>query len=111
MDQLIDGGGHIAELQHAFKHFVHTRAAVFFAQGVIVVQPDISDVDHEFWPDGISLGEDGRLNWDGVFGHGQVTDLYLLALAVAHRGALATFDHRIALNAVSGARKANLLLL
>jgi predicted nucleic acid-binding protein len=70
-----------------------------------------SDVDHEFWSDDISLRDENLVNWDRVFGHGQITDLYLLALAVAHRGALATFDHRIALNAVIGAREANLLLL
>jgi predicted nucleic acid-binding protein len=46
-----------------------------------------------------------------VFSHGQITDLYLLALAVAHRGALATFDHRIALNAVVRSEKHNLVLL
>ena len=70
-----------------------------------------ADVDHEFWADDISLRTDGLVNWSRVFGHGQITDLYLLALAVAHQGALATFDHRIALNAVVGAEKANLLLL
>jgi hypothetical protein len=35
----------------------------------------------------------------------------LLALAVAHQGALATLDHQIALNAVVGANKAHLMLL
>ncbi len=70
-----------------------------------------ADVDHKFWSDDISLRTEGLVNWDRVFGHGQITDLYLLALAVAHQGALATFDHRIALNAVVGADKANLLLL
>ena len=70
-----------------------------------------ADVDHAYWADDISLRTDGLVNWSRVFGHGQITDLYLLALAVAHQGALATFDHRIALNAVVGAQKANLRLL
>jgi len=70
-----------------------------------------ADVNHEFWSDDISLRTDGLVNWSRVFGHGQITDLYLLALAVAHQGALATFDHRIALNAVVGAEKQHLLLL
>lgn len=70
-----------------------------------------ADVDHAFWPDDISLRTEGLVDWSRVFGHGQITDLYLLALAVAHQGALATFDHRIALNAVVGAQKAHLLLL
>jgi len=70
-----------------------------------------ADVDHTFWADDITLRTDGLVNWSRVFGHGQITDLYLLALAVAHLGALATFDHRIALNAVVGADKSHLRLL
>jgi predicted nucleic acid-binding protein len=69
------------------------------------------DVDHQLWPDDISLRTDGLVDWSRVFGHGQITDLYLLALAVAHHGALATFDHRIALNAVVNADKQHLVLL
>ena len=64
-----------------------------------------ADVDHQFWSDNISLRTDGLVNWSRVLGHGQITDLYLLALAVAHQGALATFDHRIALNAIVNADK------
>ena len=70
-----------------------------------------SDAHHHFWSDDISLRTEGLVNWDRVFSHGQITDLYLLALAVAHDGALATFDHRIALNAVARSEKHNLLLL
>ena len=70
-----------------------------------------ADVDHTFWPDDISLRTDGLVDWSRVFGHGQITDLYLLALAVAHKGALATFDHRIALNAVVKAEKQHVVLL
>ena len=69
------------------------------------------DVDHVFWADDISLRADGLVNWSRVFGHGQITDLYLLTLAVAHKGALATFEHRIALDAAVGAEKRHLLLL
>ena len=70
-----------------------------------------ADVDHTFWADDVSLRTDGLVNWGRVFGHGQITDLYLLALAVTHQGALATLDHRIALNAVVGAGKQHLMLL
>ena len=44
-------------------------------------------------------------------GHNQITDIYLLALVVAHDGALATLDHRVALNAVQGAHARHLKLL
>lgn len=69
------------------------------------------DVDHEFWPDDVSLRSAPAVDWTRVYGHNQITDLYLLTLAVAHGGALATFDHRIALNAVKTAKKQHLVLL
>ena len=46
-----------------------------------------------------------------AMGHNQITDAYLLALAVHHSGALATFDHRVALSAIGGATGKNLKLL
>jgi toxin-antitoxin system PIN domain toxin len=51
---------------------------------------------HHFWVDDISLAS-GLLNIaDRIQGHQQVTDAHLLALAVKHRGILATFDKGIA---------------
>jgi len=44
-------------------------------------------------------------------GHNQITDVYLLALAVARGGALATLDHRVALTAVRGAQTDHLQLI
>ena len=68
-------------------------------------------LDHEFWPDDVSLRTDALVDWSRVLGHNQITDVYLLALAVAHDGCLATFDHRVALSTVPDAKKAHLLLL
>ncbi len=69
------------------------------------------EIDHQFWPDDISLRDDAFVNWSRVHGHNQITDAYLLALAVAHKGCLASFDHRIALSVVHGATPDNLALL
>lgn len=69
------------------------------------------DTNHEFWADDISLRADRVLNWERVSGHNQITDAYLLALALKHRGCLATFDQRIALSAVLGARPEHLKVL
>ncbi len=41
-------------------------------------------------------------------GHRRVTDLWLLALAVQHRGRLVTFDRGIPLAAVAGAEPRHL---
>ncbi len=70
-----------------------------------------ADMDHAFWPDDVSLRTEGTINWSRVLGHNQITDVYLLALAVTHKGALATLDHRVALSTVEGARAEHLLLL
>ena len=62
-----------------------------------------SALDHEFWPDDISLRDDERVNFTRVQGHNQITDLYLLALAVHRGGCLTTFDQAIGLASVHGA--------
>lgn len=69
-------------------------------------------LDHAFWPDDVSLRTPGLIDWPRVLGHNQITDIYLLALAVAHGGCLATLDRSIAVRAVTGASATkNLLLL
>jgi toxin-antitoxin system PIN domain toxin len=49
---------------------------------------------HDFWPDDISLHD--ALAGQSLTGHRQVTDAYLLALATAHGGVLASLDRAIA---------------
>ena len=46
-----------------------------------------------------------------VHGPRQLTDIYLLALAVHHGGQIVTFDKSIPLDAVHGASKRHLLTL
>ncbi len=57
---------------------------------------------HGFWPDDISLTDGEWLDANQLLHHGQVTDSYLLALAVAHKGKLASFDRRLVTGAVHG---------
>jgi hypothetical protein len=59
----------------------------------------------------LSLRDDTRVDFSRVQGHQQVTDLYLLALAVHHGGRLVTFDRSIALSSVRGARPDHLMVL
>ena len=68
-------------------------------------------IEHEFWPDAVSLLEPQRLAWSRVLTSRQVTDAYLLALAVERRGRLVTLDPGIALGAVAGATKRHLVTL
>jgi len=68
-------------------------------------------LDHQFWPDDVTLRDDGAVDFNRVHGHNQITDLYLLALAVKHNGTLVTFDQNIPLNAVHGATAHHLRVL
>jgi len=66
---------------------------------------------HEFWADDVSLLDDRLLDHARVLGSRQITDLYLLALAVRHGGRLVTFDKSIARQAVRGATSRHLVQL
>ena len=61
---------------------------------------------HEFWPDDVSLLDSQRIDSSRLLNSGQVTDSYLLALACAHDGQLATFDHHLVTDAVNGGAQA-----
>jgi uncharacterized protein len=66
---------------------------------------------HEFWPDEVSLLDSGVVNSTRIHGPRQLTDIYLLALAVQHDGRLVTFDDGIPLAAVRRATAQNVLIL
>ena len=66
---------------------------------------------HEFWPDDVSLLDAKIVDAARIHGPRQLTDLYLLALAVRHGGQFITFDAAVARDAVKGAEKKHLLLL
>ncbi len=58
--------------------------------------------EHQFWRDSLPLGDE-IFNWAFAEGHRQLTDLYLLGLAVKRGGSLATFDRTIPIAAVINA--------
>ena len=58
---------------------------------------------HVFWADDASLLDEAVARVASLAGHGEITDAYLLALAVQHNGRLATFDRNVRLAAVVGA--------
>jgi len=60
------------------------------------------DPGHRFWPDEVSLLAPSGLRLADRLTPGQITDIYLLALAVHNRGRLATFDSTIPAWAVDG---------
>jgi toxin-antitoxin system PIN domain toxin len=66
---------------------------------------------HAFWPCDVSALDDDVIDRSRVHGPRQVTDAYLLALAVAHGGRFVTFDRGLVLAAVPAATPAHLTLL
>jgi len=55
---------------------------------------------HIFWADDLSLLGNPNVDVARLLNNRQVTDSYLLALACAHEGQLATFDRRLVTSAV-----------
>jgi len=67
--------------------------------------------DHEFWPDDISITDEGLFDHSYILGPNQITDVYLLGLAVKNGGRLVTFDRGLPLKAVRGAEARHLVVL
>ncbi len=57
---------------------------------------------HVFWADDLSLAASDAVDPSTIETPSQVTDTYLLALAISNGGRLATFDRRLSTRAVRG---------
>lgn len=66
---------------------------------------------HAFWPDRVSLLDTKVFDHARLLGSRQVTDAYLLALAVANHGRFVTFDRSVSLATVPAAEKKHLHVL
>lgn len=66
---------------------------------------------HRFWPDDVSLTDTEIFTRAELLGPKQITDRYLLALAVRNNGRFVTFDQAIRPTAVVGATAEHLVQL
>jgi len=66
---------------------------------------------HEYWQCSISVLDESYFDFDRIHGPRQVTDAYLLALAVERQGRFVTFDRAVSLTAVRGATESHLLVI
>ncbi len=66
---------------------------------------------HAFWPDDVSLLDVRIADPMRLHGPRQLTDAYLLALAVRRRGRFVTFDASVPREAVVGAERRHLVVL
>ena len=81
------------------------------AEAIRILTRACADDHHTFWTCGVSLLDPDVIAGDHIHGPRQVTDAYLLALAVANDGRFATFDRTIALTTVPGATDEHLTIL
>jgi len=79
-----------------------------------VVAPLVAELvrhpQHQFWPDSLSLLVESHVDPSRLLDATQLTDTYLLALAVRHGGRLVSFDRRLSCEGVAGGREALLLI-
>lgn len=80
-------------------------------QAVAALKRACSTELHEFWTCDISVLDEGGIDPTRLHGPRQVTDAYLLALAVEHDGRLITFDRSLPASAVRGATKEHIVVL
>lgn len=66
---------------------------------------------HEFWPQEISILDRDRFDLRALRGAKQVTDAYLLGLAVSRGGRFVTFDRSVPVKAVRAAKPSHLAVL
>jgi predicted nucleic acid-binding protein len=65
---------------------------------------------HRFWPDDLSIANSEFFAPELLSSHSRVTDSYLLALAHAKGGRLATMDQKLATEVVHGGKRALALI-
>ena len=89
------------------------RYAAPESPGVVLARLDETKhgSNHRFWPDDVSITDATLFDWNSLQGHQQVTDVYLLGLAVTHGGRLVTFDQRIQSAMVKGCGPEHLVTL
>jgi toxin-antitoxin system PIN domain toxin len=73
-----------------------SRDAVTPREAVGVLAANTGAKDHVFWADELPFPEAVAFAGTRLVGHQQVTDAYLLGLALRRGGSLATLDQRIA---------------
>jgi predicted nucleic acid-binding protein len=76
-----------------------------------VLRRQIGEANHEFWPDDVSITDETLFDPAFILSPSQITDVYLLGLAVRNGGRLVTFDRGIPVKAVRGAEARHLVVL
>lgn len=81
------------------------------AQAIEQLRLQLAEPGHEFWPDDISITEASLFDRMYILGPKQISDVYLLAIAMKNGGRLVTFDRNVPLRAVRGAEPRHLIVM
>jgi predicted nucleic acid-binding protein len=90
---------------HKYAHPIRLHVAL------ASLATQIAQSDHERWPDDISIADEQLFDRNYLLGANQITDVYLLALAVKNGGRLVTFDRGLPLKAVRAAEAHHLVVI
>ena len=74
---------------------VFSRDALAPEQALSLLRANLEHPAHEFWPATLTVNQ-ALANVAKVVGHQQITDAYLLGLAILNKGRLATLDRAAA---------------
>jgi toxin-antitoxin system PIN domain toxin len=78
---------------------------------IAVLEAQTSLASHALWTDSMSIADNRVFDRRYILGPNQITDVYLLALAVKNAGRLVTLDRAVPLRAVRGAEPHHLVVL
>ena len=95
----------LSQPKYAYGMPISTTSAVFAVREIRNV------TGYEFWADDVSLLDAEIFDANALMGPAQVTDAYLLALAVKRDAVLVTLDTRLMLSAVVGAKQRHVYTL
>ena len=76
-----------------------------------LLRAQMAQPGHIFWLDDVSIADAQRFDHGRLLGPKQITDVYLLALAVKNDGRLVTFDQSIPVRAVHRAEPRHLAVI
>lgn len=111
---LADGWASCAMTQNGVVRIMSQPAypgAVSVCAAVDLLRRAQAASNHEFWGCEVSLADSEHIDESALLGHRQVTDAYLLALAVHHDARLITLDRAVPLRAARGAQPSHLVTL
>ena len=112
--EIDDGWASCAITQNGFVRIVSQPrypSPISPAQALGLLGHACATPHHEFWPCDVSVLDTDTVDRERVHGPRQVTDAYLLALAVEHGGRFVTFDRSVVRSAVPQATADHLVVL